>query len=110
MKFKTVEEVAAAITVRNYLNMIFDNAGIKLDQGFSGSKEREEYRKLTSLPDRIDKMIIASVVDVFSDKDPLLAGNVDSGVSVNVSKLKEMLDVQEELEDKPKKGSFKRSK
>ena len=106
--------MAAAITVRNYLNMIFDNAGIKLDQGFSGSKEREEYRKLTSLPGRIDTMIVASVVDVFSEKESDLKQVVENlsngGVSINVSELKKTMGISEESEDKPKKGSFKRTK
>ena len=104
MKFKTVEELAAAISVRNYLNMVLDNAGIKLPDG------REESRRIKNLPGQIDAMIVASVVDVFSEKEPLLTKDEDGEISVNISKMKEMLNVQEEQEDKPKKGSFKRAK
>ena len=110
MKFKTVEEVAAAITVRNYLNMIFDNAGIKLDQGFSGSKEREEYRKLTSLPGRIDTMIVASVVDVFSDKEDLSKQSIADESDVQTELYNEMKQKVVDSQEKIKKVSFKRTK
>lgn len=105
MKFKTVEEVAAAITVRNYLNMVLDNAGIKLPEG------REESRRIKNLPGQIDQMIVASVVDVFSERESQVLVKEENGeISVNVSKMKEMMGLQEESEDKPKKGSFKRAK
>jgi len=104
VKFKTVEELAAAISVRNYLNMVLDNAGIKLPDG------REESRRIKNLPGQIDAMIVASVVDVFSEKEIFSAKEKNNEISVNISKMKEMLNVQEEQEDKPKKGSFKRAK
>lgn len=93
--------MAAAITVRNYLNMVLDNAGIKLPEG------REESRRIKNLPGQIDAMIVASVVDVFSEKEQVLNGNVEVN---DLSKLKESFSLPEEPEDKPKKGSFKRTK
>lgn len=103
MKLKTIEELAAAISVRNYLNLVLDNAGIKLPDG------REESRRIKNLPGQIDAMIIASVVDVFSEKEPLKE-NLNGSIEINVSKLKENLGLSEESEEKSKRGSFKRAK
>ena len=103
MKLKTIEELAAAISVRNYLNLVLDNAGIKLPDG------REESRRIKNLPGQIDAMIIASVVDVLSEKEPLKE-NLNGSIEINVSKLKENLGLSEESEEKSKRGSFKRAK
>jgi hypothetical protein len=104
VKLKTVEELAAAISVRNYLNLVLDNAGIKLPDG------REESRRIKNLPGQIDAMIIASVVDVFSEKEQPLKENLNGSIEINVSKLKENLGLSEESEEKSKRGSFKRTK
>ncbi len=96
MKFKTVEEVAAVITVRNYLNMVLDNAGIKLPEG------REESRRIKNLPGQIDQMIIASIGDILfkkeSDQELVVLDNKKDELVINASK------------ELPKKGSFKRTK
>ena len=87
--------MAAAITVRNYLNMVLDNAGIKLPEG------REESRRIKNLPGQIDQMIIASVADVFSEnKSEIKATHEDLDPGTNVP----------HLEMPAKKGSFKRTK
>ena len=96
MKFKTVEEIAAAISVRNYINMALDDATIKLPT------EREESRKVKSLPGLIDQMIISSSVDLF-------LGSKANGDDQEF-KPEKISDIEQVTDSPIKKGSFKRSK